>query len=142
KSKPRSHRLYISDLAEHINKACLQFHDVDGEKGKPGTMLLELRFGGGGKGAQSVFPGSVHTSGEPIEWFDHGDPIKIEGKALLKATRRLAAVVLLARHWPIEGARHKAALVIGGFLARAGLSVNEADITVEAIARAANDPEW
>jgi DNA-binding transcriptional ArsR family regulator len=142
KSKPQSHRLYVTDLAEHIDKACLQFRDIDGKNNKPGTMLLELRIGGGGKGAQSVFPGSVHGSGEQIEWFDHGDPIKIEGTALLKATRRLAAIVLLARHWPIEGARHKAALTIGGFLARAGLSANEAVIMVEAIAKAANDREW
>src|SRR6516162_2183203 len=49
KSKPCSHHLYVTDLAEHINKACLQFHDVDSKKGKPGTMLLELRIGGGGK---------------------------------------------------------------------------------------------
>jgi hypothetical protein len=139
KSKPRSHHLYVTDLSDHINKACLQFHDVDGEK--VGTILLELRFGGGGKGAQSVFPGSVHGSGEQIEWYDDGDPIKLEGKALLKATRRLAAVVLLARHWPIEGARHKAALVLGGFLARGGLSANDVAIMVEAVAKGGNDPE-
>src|SRR6516164_4402435 len=142
KSKPRSHLLYVTDLAEHINKACVQFHDVDGGKGKPGTMLLELRIGGGGKGSQTVFPGSLHPSGEAIEWFDAGDPRKLDGKALLSTVRRLAAVVLLARHWPIAGARHKAALVIGGFLARAGFSANGAAIMVEAITKAANDPEW
>src|SRR5262249_18029045 len=42
---------------------------------------------------------------------------------------------------PIEGARHKAALTIGGFLARAGFSANEAAIMVEAIAKGGNDPE-
>jgi hypothetical protein len=141
KSKPRSHHLYVSDLADHIKKASMQFHDVDGEKGKPGTMLLELRIGGGGKGSQTVFPGSVHASGEQIEWFDHGDPIKIDGKALLRSTRRLAAIVLLSRHWPIEGARHKAALVLGGFLARGRTSANDIAIMVEAAAKGANDPE-
>jgi hypothetical protein len=141
KSKPRSHRLYVTDLAEHIKKAALQFRDVDGEKGKPGTMLLELRIGGGGKGAQSVFPGSPHPSGEQIEWFDSGEPSTPEGKALLKATRRTAAVALLARHWPIEGARHKAALVLGGVLARASYTAHEVAIMVEAIVTAANDPE-
>src|SRR6516165_6928399 len=142
KSKPRSHRLYVTDLADHINKACLQFHDVDSKKGKPGTMLLELRIGGGGKGSQTVFPGSLHPSGEEIEWFDNGDPHKLDGKALLSTVRRLATAVLLARHWPIKGARHKAALIIGGFLARAGFSTNGAALMVEAIAKAANDPEW
>jgi hypothetical protein len=142
KSKPCSHHLYVTDLAEHINKACLQFHDVDSKKGKPGTMLLELRIGGGGKGSQTVFPGSLHPSGEEIEWFDTGDPHKLDGKALLSTVRRLATAVLLARHWPIKGARHKAALIIGGFLARAGFSENGATTMVEAIAKAANDPEW
>jgi hypothetical protein len=151
KSKLRSHRLYNTDLADHIENACLQFHDVDGAKGKPGTMLLELRIGGINKsgqnkgkcrGAQSVFPGSVHPSGEEIEWADNGEPLKIDGKKLLNAVHRLAAVVLLSRHWPIQGARHKAALIIGGFLARGGYSADGAATMVEAITKAANDPEW
>src|SRR5215467_12556270 len=45
-SKPRSHRLFVTDLAEHIDRAALQFHDVDGAKGKSGTIMLELRIGG------------------------------------------------------------------------------------------------
>src|SRR6516162_4303253 len=151
KSKPQSHRLYYTDLAEHIDKACIQFHDVDGEKGKPGSMLLELRIGGiikSGKnkgeckGSQTVFPGSMHPSGEAIEWADSGEPLKIKGKTLLNTVRRLATAVLLARHWPIKSARHKTALVIGGFLARANFSANGAATMVEAIAKAANDPEW
>src|SRR5262249_35972662 len=157
KSKPRSHRLYVTDLADKIPKASLQFRDVDGVKGnsgkksKPGTMLLELRIGGviqSGpdkgkcKGAQSVFPGSVHTSGEEIEWDDNGEPLRLDGKKLLNAVKRLAAAVLLARHWPIQGARHEAALIVGGFLARGGYSANGAATMVEAIAKAANDVEW
>ena len=69
KSKPRSHRLYVTDLAEHIKKACVQFHDVDGEKGKPGTMLLELRFGGGGKAhsrsSPAAFTPAANSSNGP-----------------------------------------------------------------------------
>src|SRR5262249_13846374 len=51
-SKRRSHWLYTTALAERVNKACLQFKDPAG-----GTMMLELKIGGGGKGSQSVFPG-------------------------------------------------------------------------------------
>src|SRR5262249_37945278 len=118
-SKPRSHRLFVTDLAEHIDRAALQFRDVDGTKGKPGTMMLELRTGGviqnapdkgKCKGPQPVFPGSLHTSGEEIEWADNGDPTKVKGKKLLVTVHRLATAVLLARHWPIQGARHEAAL--------------------------------
>jgi len=144
-SKPRSHRLFVTDLADHFEKACLQFRDVDGSKGTTGTMMLELRIGGIHKsgpkkgkclGAQSVFPGSLHASGEEIEWT------KVNGKKLLVTVHRLATVVLLARHWPIQGARHEAALAVGGFLARAGFSANGAAIMIEAITKGANDSEW
>jgi hypothetical protein len=150
-SKPRAHRLFVTDLADQFEKASLQFRDVDGAKGRPGTMMLELRIGGviqSGpdkgkcKGAQSVFPGSLHTSGEEIEWADNGDPTKIKGKKLLITVHRLATAVLLARHWPIQGARHEAALAVGGFLARAGFSTNGAAIMIEAITKGANDSEW
>src|SRR3712207_8239719 len=47
----------------------LSLHDA-----LPISTILEVRIGGGGKGAQTVFPGSVHESGEPIEWDRDGDP--------------------------------------------------------------------
>jgi Bifunctional DNA primase/polymerase, N-terminal len=49
-SKPRSHWLYSTTLAEGIDKACLQFRDVDD------TMMLELKIGGGGKGRNRFSP--------------------------------------------------------------------------------------
>jgi hypothetical protein len=59
-SKQFSHALYYSpSLLELTKKAAIQFPDpaaTDKEK----AMLLELRCGGGSKGAQTVFPGSVH----------------------------------------------------------------------------------
>ena len=44
KSKPRSHWLYTTTLADTNECAGLQFRDADGEKGRNGTMMLELRF--------------------------------------------------------------------------------------------------
>ena len=134
-SKPRSHWLYGTTLADKIAKACLQFKDVDG------TMMLELKIGGGGKGSQSVFPGSTHTSGEAIEWDRDGALVTVDDDKLLRQVRRLAVAVMLARHWPAEGARHDAALTVGGFLARAGLDEDEAALMLEAIAEAAGDEE-
>ena len=46
----------------------------------------------------------------------------------------LAACSLLARHWPAEGARHDAALTVGGFLARAGFEPPYIKCFIEAIA--------
>jgi putative DNA primase/helicase len=104
-------------------------------------MLLEVRVGGF-KGAQTVFPGSVHESGEEIRWGEFGEPTQVSGDDLLTRSRRLAAGALLARYWPGEGARHDAALTLGGFLARAGLIPAHIKCFMEAIAKAAGDAEW
>jgi hypothetical protein len=104
KSKPRSHWLYVTELAGSIDKACLQFRDVDGTDGRNGTMMLELRIGGGGKGSQSVFPGSVHESGELVEWAVDGVAVTVDGDKLLQRVKRIAVATLLARHWPCRAA--------------------------------------
>ena len=54
-TKPRSHRLYVAPGAVTI-----KFVDPLDK-----AMLVELRANGG---QQTVFPGSVHPSGEAIEW--------------------------------------------------------------------------
>jgi predicted P-loop ATPase len=135
RSKPRSHWLYNTTLADKIAKACLQFEDIDG------STMLELRIGGGGKGSQSVFPGSTHESGETVEWDQDGALAATDDDMLLRQARRLAVAVILARHWPAEGGRHAAALTIGGFLARASFDEAEAALMLEAIATAAGDDQ-
>src|SRR5262249_11308140 len=135
--KPRSHWLYNTTLADSIAKAHLQFKDVDG------AMMLELKVGGGGKGSQSVFPGSIHkNTGETIEWDQDGMLVTVDDDKLLQQVRRLAVAVMLARHWPADGSRHDAALTVGGFLARAGLDGNEVAMMLGAIATAAEDEQW
>ena len=103
-------------------------------------MLLEVRVGGC-KGAQTVFPGSVHESGEEICWDENGDPAEVDDQDLLKRAHMLASICLFARYWPGEGARHDAALSLGGFLARVGLTAPQIKYLVEAIARTAGDSE-
>src|SRR4051812_5938377 len=51
-SNPASHYVYVTHLGETSDKAVIAF-------GEPKDRLLELRVGGA-KGAQTVFPGSVH----------------------------------------------------------------------------------
>jgi P4 family phage/plasmid primase-like protien len=142
-SKRRSHWLYNSALASKIAKACLQFKDIEPD-GRPGAMMLELKIGGGGKGTQSVFPGSVHPSGEAIEWDRDGMLVTVNDDVLLRLlrqVRRLAVAVILARHWPADGSRHDSALTVSGFLARAGFTEDEAALMLEAIAEAAGDDQ-
>lgn len=136
-SKRDSHYLYNTSLASKLGQAALQFKDPI-SKG----MLLEVRIGGGDMGAQTVFPGSVHESGELIKWEQEGEPAQIEDDDLLRRGKLLAALSLLARHWPTSGGRHDAALTIGGVLARCGFDLPHIKLYTEWIARAANDEEW
>jgi putative DNA primase/helicase len=141
-TKRNSHHLYITNLAETVSQAALQFKDPISK-----NMLLEVRIGGGDKGAQTVFPGSVHETGEPIDWEEDGEPAEVDGEELVKRAKRLAALCLFARHWPQKpkpgesGGRHDAALTVGGFLARCGFDRPHVKLYVEWIARAANDEE-
>ena len=138
-SAPASHWLYRSSLASTLGKATIKFQDPTRPADE--MMLLEVRVGGE-KGAQTVFPGSVHESDEEIRWDEAGEPAEISDDDLLKRARLLASACLFARYWPGQGARHDAALTLGGFLARAGLPAPQIKYLVEAIARAAGDAQY
>lgn len=128
KSKPRSHRWYVADPIPAPEKYC----DVDG------TCLLELRS----TGQQTVVPPSKHPSGENIEWDSRKRPAKIDGAKLRRATARLAAATLFARHWPSEGSRNAAAMALAGMLLRAKWDEIKVGEFVAAVARTAGDEEW
>ncbi len=96
---------------------------------------------GGDSGAQTIFPGSVHGSGEEITWSENGEPAIVADDDLLRRAKLLGALVLFARHWPGEGARHEAALTFGGVLARCGYKPPDAKYFMEAVAKAAGDNE-
>ena len=61
RSKPRSHRLYICAGAKEATK---QFRDPTLNNKDDKSMLIELR----GTGGQTMFPPSVHPSGERVQW--------------------------------------------------------------------------
>jgi hypothetical protein len=101
------------------------------------ATLLELRL----TGAQTLFPGSTHPGGEVITWDADGEPAPIAASTLLTAAARLAATVLLARHWPGVGARHDAALALAGGLLRAGWSTEVTTDFLATVAIGAGDDE-
>jgi P4 family phage/plasmid primase-like protien len=143
KSKPCSHQLYVCDLYKTEKRAAIQYalHMPNGHgKIVRGQMIVELRIGGDGKGAQSVVPPSIH-SGETVEWVNDGEPAKVAGEELAHAVCKLAVASLLSTHYPGQGSRHDGALVIGGVLARAGWDAKDIGHVVEVVARAAGDPE-
>ena len=122
-----SHWLY---LATPSGKTA-QYKDTDG------SMLVEYRS----TGAQTVFPGSTHESGELVEWVDFGEPLGIDGESLKAQVSRLAAAALLARHWPGKGSRNSAALALAGGLLRAEWEQEAVEVFIHAVAIGAEDED-
>jgi replicative DNA helicase len=129
-SARRSHREFILDTPVPT----IRFKDCDADK----TTLLELR----GTGGQSVFPHSLHESGEIVSFDEDGAPTHVSTTDLQRAVAVLAATTLLARHWPRQsGSRHDLALALAGYLLRGGLDAEMVRTIVETAARIAGDPE-
>jgi putative DNA primase/helicase len=143
-SKASSHWLYVTDLCETEQKAAIRYTEPKAlarDPDKP-AVLVELRIGAGDKGAHTMAPGSVHPSGERVGWEHEGEPAEVSGSDLQRRVGALAAAALLVRHYPAEGSRHDAALVLGGVLARIpGMDAKDIKRFVSAVADAAKDEE-
>ena len=127
-SKPTSHYLYYCETSSQ--------HFKDPETGE---MLLEIRS----TGHQTIFPGSIHPSGENVEWYEDGPIAKVESSALLPAVSKLAAASLLARHWPAQGGRHDAQLTVCAFFVRSGWSTERiAAFVAGVVAAAGGDADY
>jgi hypothetical protein len=126
-SKPRSHRFFVCDPV-HPPLKC---------SAPDGTTLIELRS----TGQQTVTPPSIHPSGELYEFSADDEPARVDAQDLARRVRLVAAAALLARHWPVQGYRHDAALAVAGMCIRGGWSEGETALFIKAIATAAQDEE-
>jgi hypothetical protein len=137
-TKRTSHYLYYTALHDLLGKGAIRLKDPVDK-----ATLVELRIGGGEKGAQTVFPGSTHEeTGDPIEWEINGEPATVDGDNLKRQVYRIAALSLLAKYWPKkDGGRHDQGLIVGGFLARCGFTREKAAALMGAIAKVAGDEE-
>lgn len=76
-SSPRSHWLFVANGA-----VSEKFRDLKPDGSRDGATICELRATPGGAvgteigGNQTVLPGSVHKSGEAVEWTDDGDALE------------------------------------------------------------------
>ena len=137
-----AHWIYGTSFAPNT-KAVIAFDDPVKLRTDPkGARLLEVRTGAGDKAAQTVFPGSIHESGEPITWEDDGSaaPATIAADELIACATRVAALALLVRYWPPKGNRHDLSLAIGGMLARGGWDNDAIEEFVGVVVNCANDP--
>ena len=129
-ARPSSHWLYC--VAGELTTRKHQDPLAGGER----AMLVELRF----TGTQTLFPPSIHPSGELIAWDRDDLPAQVAAAELRQAVDSVAAATLLARHWP-TGSRHDAALALAGGLLRAGWATDEIEQFLTAIALAAGDDD-
>jgi hypothetical protein len=129
-SAPGSHWEYRTH--QPMDTAQEKFTDLDG------TVLVELR----GTGGMTVFPPSTHKdTGEQIVWERFTEPGEVTLAELRRAVGEVAAVALLARHWPAKGTRQDAFLALVGGLLRAGWTQEHAERFAQALAAATQDEE-
>lgn len=125
-SKPASHWIYVCAIKTH----------------KPARAKTEIRS----TGLQTIFPPSIHPSGEHIEWTagTSWPPTKIDATALETAWAKLSAAAYVARMWP-EAQRHKGAhdlvLALAGALWRAGWTHEDADALILPAAELGGGPD-
>jgi putative DNA primase/helicase len=134
-SKPASHWVYRTPTEAGSEK----FPDIP-RTDERSRMLVELRSGGG---AQTLFPGSTHPSGEEIRFIadDVGDPAEVAVDTLRQTVIHLAVAAILARHWPGEGTRQMTALAAAGLLLRAGVAAEVVERVLEGVEQIAGDPD-
>ena len=98
--------------------------------------LLELRT----IGHQTALPGSVHESGELIEWRRYDGAPEVEADELARQAARLAAAITLSNVWP-EGGRHDVTMALAGALHKAGWIADEVWQFLEPVLFEAGDTE-
>lgn len=121
-SSPRSHMLFICPGIKRVTfdlpKSFLSL-DVPDEHS---LMVCELR----GEGCYTMFPGSVHPSGETVEWENDVDTRHVSEERLVHGVGIVAFTAVCSRFWPGRGKRHDAALAFAGICKRAGVTEENA----------------
>lgn len=104
------------------------------------AVVLELRSNG-----QTMFPPSLHPSGERVVWADGAAPNVIPEALwddLQKRARLLAFLAVVLRAYPREaGCRDEVCMALTGVLLRLGSEEEEVDELVTLVARLAEDEE-
>lgn len=110
--------------------------DAQTEKFQVAEMLVEIRA----TGTQTVFPGSIHESGEPVMWHEYGEPAQISFHELRSAVGKLAAASLISEYW-VDTKRHELSLCVSGALLTNGFSFEDVYLFIKAVCSVTNDQE-
>ncbi len=128
-STPRAHRIYKAEGAG--------YKKYDASFGTVLELRAEDRH-------QTMFPPSVHESGEPLVWTEGQKTVQdMDAADLRRRCDLLAVSAVLAHHWVRStGRRDELAVAVSRLLMdHAGLSVDESSSVVSHICRVAGDEE-
>ncbi len=137
KSKPSSHRLFLCKDAKYVKFTDPVMLASKNEDERKGSCIVEIRTG---NGKQTIFPPSVHVSGETIGWVSAGAAAEVSFAELDTSAGRLAAASLLLKYWR-KGIQHDLALAMAGMLLRHGWNTDDTKSFIRGICLAAHDDE-
>ena len=103
--------------------------------GSLGT-IVELRS----NGQFTVFPGSIHETGEEISFESDGEPANSTWEELALGITKIAIATIFFKSW-IPGQRHFLSLAAAGFLLNAGWQKEEIADLISVVAERAGDEE-
>ena len=134
-SAPCSHRLARCAGAKSRSYNLPAKKGEPGADGEHGAKLLEIRS----TKAYTMFPPSVHPTGEVVEWQGEGlELIPVtDVESLEKAAALCAFGAAMVRFYPPVGSRHEFCLALSGALARVMTEAGSIDDFVRAIGEAA-----
>jgi hypothetical protein len=119
--KPHSHRLFrVANMSEDVKSIAFTLPDVECLKGKlpkdHPLCVMELRA----NGAYTVFPPSIHPSGEQITWDNppYESPREHTWDEMVDLSGLTAFLSAMVQFYPIEGLRNQFSLALGGALIR------------------------
>ena len=137
KSKINSHFVYTANTVAQEQQVALSPIDIEQnplktskfsfpkEAKKSTPTIIELRAAG----SQTVMPGSVHASGEPVVWTygpPSGPPPAKDPADLRRACKLIAMTVIVAEMAWQDGYRHDVALCLSGMMHGAGFALEDA----------------
>lgn len=138
KGSPSSHRLVKCTTTKN-RWAFSLLGSLKERVGKDRSTLLEIRS----SNHQTMFPPSIHPSGETVEWESRFEDIpQMEQTELLKRCGLLAALCVFAKFYPREaGERDEICMMLASTLLQAGHLPEDVDRMVMGIASYAQDEE-
>lgn len=132
-SKPRSHWIYQLSGADEVPSTQFKHPNFG--------VVLELRCGG----SQTVFPPSVHPSGEEVAWEGAGkDSLsrisKVKIEPLREGASAACAAWLIGQHWT-DGQRDSLSAAVAGMLLRGGWSEDRVNELIRVVSDVAGDAD-